>query len=61
MVKNHPMKNWGIIIESQKIKGLRRRGKLKVGIGYDNQKNSISLGKKVAENAMKNGKIENWK
>jgi hypothetical protein len=31
---------------------------LKVGIGYDNQKNSISLGKKVAENAIKNGKIE---
>jgi hypothetical protein len=37
---------------------LPRRGKLKVGIGYDNQKNSISLGKKVAENAIKNGKIE---
>jgi len=31
---------------------------LKVGIGYDNQKNSISLGKKVAENAIKNGDIE---
>lgn len=31
---------------------------MKVGIGYDNQKNSISLGKKVAENAIKNGKIE---
>lgn len=31
---------------------------MKVGIGYDNQKNSISLGKKVANNAIKNGKIE---
>jgi hypothetical protein len=31
---------------------------LKVGIGYDNQKNFMSLGKKVAENAVKNGKIE---
>lgn len=31
---------------------------MKVGIGYDNQKNSISLGKKVAENALKNGNIE---
>jgi len=30
---------------------------LKVGIGYDSQKNSISLGQKVAENALKNGKI----
>ena len=31
---------------------------MKVGIGYDNQKNFISLGKKVAENAIKNGNIE---
>jgi hypothetical protein len=31
---------------------------LKVGIGHDNQKNSVSLGKKVAENAIKNGKIQ---
>jgi hypothetical protein len=30
---------------------------LRVGIGYDSQKNSISLGQKVAENALKNGKI----
>jgi hypothetical protein len=50
-VKNQPIKN---LVP----KGLRRKEKLKVGIGYDNQKNSISLGKKVAENAIKNGKIE---
>ncbi|MGD2150604.1 MAG: FIST N-terminal domain-containing protein [Desulfobacterales bacterium] len=31
---------------------------MKVGIGYDNQKNSVLLGKKVAENAIKNGKID---
>ena len=31
---------------------------MKVGIGHDNQKNSVSLGKKVAENAIKNGKIQ---
>lgn len=31
---------------------------MKVGIGYDNQKDSISLGKKVAEKAIKNGEIE---
>jgi len=31
---------------------------LKVGIGYDDQKNAISLGRKVAENAVKNGNIE---
>jgi hypothetical protein len=31
---------------------------LKVGIGYENQKSSVSLGKKVAENAIKNGKVQ---
>jgi hypothetical protein len=31
---------------------------LKVGIGYDNQKNAVSLGRKIAENAIKNGKIQ---
>jgi len=31
---------------------------MKVGIGYDNKKNSVSLGKKVAENAIKNGRID---
>ena len=30
---------------------------MKIGIGYDNKKNSTSLGKKVAENAIKNGGI----
>ena len=31
---------------------------MKVGIGYENQKSSVSLGKKVAESAIKNGKIQ---
>lgn len=31
---------------------------MKVGIGYDDQKNAVSLGRKVAENAVKNGNIE---
>lgn len=31
---------------------------MKVGIGYDNQNNFFSLGKKVAETALKNGQIE---
>ena len=30
---------------------------MKVGIGHDNRKDFFSLGKKVAENAMRNGKI----
>jgi len=31
---------------------------LKVGIGYSNEQDSLRLGKKVAENAIKNGKID---
>jgi len=30
---------------------------LKVGIGYDNRKDSFSLGKKVAQNAIRNGRL----
>jgi hypothetical protein len=32
--------------------------KLKIGIGYSNDQDSFRLGKKVAENAIKNGKID---
>ena len=31
---------------------------MKVGIGYDNRKDSVSLGKEVAGNAIKNGRID---
>jgi len=37
---------------------LHRRGKLKVGIGYFNEKDAFLLGKKVAQNAIKNGRID---
>jgi hypothetical protein len=31
---------------------------LKVGVGYDNRQNAVSLGKRVAENALRNGGID---
>ena len=47
--------------KKSKLLGIRsfvRREIMKVGIGYDNRKDSVLLGKKVAGNAIKNGKID---